>query len=79
MIKCSVETIDNGVVIGTSTTFGHMIKYKCNDNYILHNGDEFQTCVESGAWNGTKPRCAGIFIYIKLFSTLIIQANQSSK
>jgi hypothetical protein len=39
-----------------------MIKYKCNDNYILHDGVEFQTCVESGAWNGTKPRCAGIFI-----------------
>ena len=47
MIKCPVETIDNGVVIGTFTTFGHMIKYKCNDNYILHNHQ-----LESGKYFG---------------------------
>lgn len=54
----NVRGLLNGAVhvIDGRTTWGARIKYKCNTDYSLLNGDERRICAEDG-WTGTAPTC----------------------
>jgi hypothetical protein len=43
--------------VNTTTTVGSIVKYECDDDYWLVNGDEFQTCTKDGKWSGNTPSC----------------------
>ena len=43
-------------VLDGRTTWGARIKYECNEDYSLMNGDEGRVCGEEG-WTGTAPTC----------------------
>jgi len=43
-------------VIDGRTTWGARVKYQCNNDYSLMNGDEHRVC-EIGGWSGEAPSC----------------------
>jgi CUB/sushi domain-containing protein len=46
----------NGVKVGSSTTFGSTVQYRCNEGYEL-DGNERRECQANGRWSGVLPRC----------------------
>ncbi|XP_068694477.1 uncharacterized protein [Montipora foliosa] len=46
----------NGRVEGNGRVYRSTYHFTCNNGYVLV-GDDTISCIESGAWNGTKPRC----------------------
>lgn len=45
------------ILINGSTTVDSIVKYECDDDYWLVNGDEYQKCSRDGKWSGNKPTC----------------------
>lgn len=45
------------MLINGSTTVGTIVKYDCDDDYWLVNGDAEQTCTKDGRWSGNTPSC----------------------
>ena len=54
----NVAGLLNGAVhvIDGRTTWGARVKYECNPDYSLMEGDEGRVC-EAGGWTGTAPQC----------------------
>ena len=46
----------NGYVALSGTTIESLAKYRCNSGYILSYPAE-RTCLSSGLWSATAPRC----------------------
>ncbi|XP_062584885.1 protein jagged-1-like isoform X2 [Saccostrea cucullata] len=51
-------TIANGVVSGSTYTYGNTVTYSCNTHFNLTGGSISRTCQSNFLWNGTQPRCA---------------------
>ena len=47
---------DNGVVEFTSTIFGSIATYTCNEGFVL-NGNKKRECTVTGKWSGIEPSC----------------------
>ena len=60
-IVCPQHSIAKGQVVGTNTSYGKSISYRCNSGYILVNGDATRACSSCGNWTGKMPTCAGIY------------------
>ena len=46
----------NGGIIGENYTYGSVLKFECNDGYIL-SGSKTLKCTENGTWNATAAVC----------------------
>ena len=52
-----VSTLDHGWYNIANTSPPPFLKYTCeNDNYILQ-GDQYRLCLSNGTWTGTTPVC----------------------
>lgn len=45
------------LLVNSTTTVGSIVKYDCDDDYWLVNGDGEQTCTKDGKWSGNTPSC----------------------
>lgn len=45
------------MLINGTTTVGSIVKYECDDDYWLVNGEDLQTCTKEGRWSGSTPAC----------------------
>ncbi|XP_075071894.1 complement C1s subcomponent isoform X2 [Mixophyes fleayi] len=65
-VNCGVpESIDNGGVDFTHTTYGSGIKYKCNTDFYTLSGDDTYGCSLEGLWINSKgdsklPNCVPV-------------------
>ena len=59
-----VSTLDNGTVVYSDPTIpraeGSTVTYSCDTGYRLTGGEAVRTCNSSG-WDGTEPRCEGVY------------------
>ena len=49
-------TPENGIKIGTGTTFGSEVSYRCNNGYEL-SGPQSRQCLSTKQWSGTLAAC----------------------
>jgi CUB/sushi domain-containing protein len=49
-------SLENGIVLITSTHVNSIVKYKCRDGFKLV-GSSYQVCRANGRWTGTFPKC----------------------
>ena len=58
-----VSTLDNGTIVYSDPTIPRAedstVTYSCDTGYGL-TGEAVRTCTSSG-WNGTEPRCEGVY------------------
>ncbi|ELT94701.1 hypothetical protein CAPTEDRAFT_226445 [Capitella teleta] len=55
---CGVpNTPANARIVGDNYTFGHVIRYECNDGFILTSGQASRTCLANQQWDGVEPTC----------------------
>jgi hypothetical protein len=45
------------ILVNLTTTVGSIVKYDCDDDYWLTNGDGEQVCTKDGKWSGNTPSC----------------------
>ena len=58
-VECpALQNPANGRVNFSSTTFGSIATYECNDGYVLA-GDLQRTCQDNNQWSGSEPQCIG--------------------
>ncbi|XP_022100203.1 sushi, von Willebrand factor type A, EGF and pentraxin domain-containing protein 1-like isoform X2 [Acanthaster planci] len=50
------DTIDNGEIVGTKSTYESELNYVCHDGYTLI-GPAMRECLENGEWSGYQPSC----------------------
>ena len=56
-VNCGVpQTPANGNAVFTDTTLGATVMHMCRDTFELC-GPETRTCLASGSWSETVPRC----------------------
>ena len=59
VVDCGVlDDPANGIVAVFDTTFNSTANYSCNAGYTLR-GVAMRTCIASGLWSGSEPKCTG--------------------
>ncbi|KAH3822712.1 hypothetical protein DPMN_124502 [Dreissena polymorpha] len=58
----SAQSIENGTVAFTGTTFNHTAFYNCMPGFELV-GPNLMKCNQSAEWEPYVPRCQGTFLY----------------
>jgi hypothetical protein len=59
-ISCpELPDIYNGVLVGKKAQylFEDKVKYTCNNNFSLDNGEAIRVCQADGTWSGKEPEC----------------------
>lgn len=67
-------------MFGGGTTYPEIIRYECEDGYIL-NGPTRRQCQSNGKWSGLDPTCEGNsseIVYLTVFF-LLIRASSLAK
>lgn len=64
VIRCpSPPTIYGGIVLDNGRAdfvYGDMVRYKCNEGFVIQEGDTEHICQGSGTWLGQLPVCASV-------------------
>ncbi|KAK2188587.1 hypothetical protein NP493_128g05111 [Ridgeia piscesae] len=59
VVTCGfLESPGNGTKNGSSPLAGSVVKFSCNDGFIL-DGSAQRTCTEAGTWDGVDTKCIG--------------------
>ena len=67
--KCgNLDSPRNGRVFLTGNAVGSTATYRCNDGFVLTNGDRIRECGANGRWSGTAPSCVRKWLTIKTLS-----------
>ena len=72
VVTCPLPILENMIrVIGSSITVGSVLKFYCDEGYILHGVDEI-TCLSHGSWDQKPPQCHLTNVCIVLLSYILI-------
>ena len=64
MVTCGfLESPGNGTKNGSSPLAGSVVKFSCNDGFIL-DGSAQRTCTEAGTWDGVDTKCIGELFFL---------------
>ena len=57
IVSCNtIDTLDNGIVIGNVYTFGAVITFNCSNGFQLNGASSIQ-CLADASWSASIPSC----------------------
>ena len=57
IVSCNtIDTLDNGIVMGNIYTFGAVITFNCSNGFQLNGASSIQ-CLADGNWSASTPSC----------------------
>lgn len=64
IIKCPTPpAISKGTILDNGRTeffYGDMVRYKCNEGYMIQSGESDHLCQGAGTWSGRLPVCVSV-------------------